>query len=65
VLVALATVVAVAGGITAALVIGHRPTITATSAPVVTTQVPATTQPPTTTSPPVDHRRSDSAGGDV
>jgi hypothetical protein len=55
-LVALVTVLAVAGGITAALVTGHRPTTTATGAPVRTTQVPATTQPPTTTSPPLDRR---------
>jgi hypothetical protein len=49
-LAALATVVAVAVGITADVLTTHRPT-TATGAAVVTTQLPDTTGPPATTSP--------------
>ncbi len=49
-LAALATVVAVAVGISAGVLTTHRPT-TATGAAVVTTQLPDTTGPPATTSP--------------
>ena len=54
-LVALATVVAVAAGITAAVITAHPPT-TASGGAVVTTQPPATTAPPATTSPPAGPR---------
>ncbi len=63
-LAALATVVAMALGSTAAVLTTHRPT-TATGGTVVTTQSPATTAPPpTTTSPstgPKAHRPTDPA----
>jgi len=62
VLAALATVVAMAVGSTAAVITTHRPTI-ATGGAVVTTQLPDTTAPPpTTTSPstgPKAHRPTD------
>jgi predicted lipid-binding transport protein (Tim44 family) len=57
-LAALATVVAVAVGSTAAVLTTHRPT-TATGGTVLTTQLPDTTAPPATTSPstgPQTHR---------
>jgi hypothetical protein len=57
-LAALATVVAVAVGSTAAVLTTHRPT-TATGGTVLTTQLPDTTTPPATTSPstgPQTHR---------
>jgi hypothetical protein len=54
-LAALATVVAVASGITAGVLTTHRPT-TATGGTVVTTQLPDTTGPPPTTSPPAGPR---------
>src|SRR5829696_10049568 len=60
-LAALATVVAMAVGSTAAVITTHRPTI-ATGGAVVTTQLPDTTAPPTTTSPstgPKAHRPTD------
>jgi hypothetical protein len=50
-LAALATVVAVAVGTTAAVLTTHRPTA-ATGGAVITTQLPYTTAPPVTTSPP-------------
>jgi len=55
-LAALATVVAVAIGITAAVLTTHRPT-TATGGTVLTAQLPDTTAPPTTTLPPAVPKR--------
>jgi hypothetical protein len=54
-LAALATVVAVAVGVTAGVLTTHRPT-TSTGGAVVTTRLPDTTAPPTTTSPPAGPR---------
>src|SRR6266498_1161380 len=54
-LTALATVLAVALGITAAVLTTHRPT-TATGGAVITTQLTDTTAPPATTSPPAGPR---------
>ena len=53
----LATVAAVAVGITTGVLTTHRPT-TATGAAVVTTRLPDTTGPPATTSPPAGPRAS-------